>query len=326
MTDVLGNQAGLLPRDTGGDGTYGVGQAGVRQILATADGKADFIVFDNHVHAYIKSKMGYPAIYPMPPVRIERPIRAVLMDLDGTTVRSEGFWMWIIERTTAQLLGNDAFRLVREDEPFVSGHSVSEHLKYCINKYVPSATVEQARHVYFATTHREMQAIVDGTGKTDAFTPSPGAKEFLLALKARGIKIACVTSGLYEKAWPEIVSAFRTMGLGDPKQFYDAIVTAGFSIRPGEPGTLGELQAKPHPWLYAEAARVGLGIDYADRHHVIGIEDSGAGVVSIRLAGFACIGMADGNIRAGGTECLLSHYCHNFEQVLNIIDGKESRS
>ena len=31
------------------------------------------------------------------------------------------------------------------------------------------------------------------------------------ALKSRGVKIGVVTSGLYEKAWPELVSAFRTI-------------------------------------------------------------------------------------------------------------------
>ena len=40
-----------------------------------------------------------------------------------------------------------------------------------------------------------------------------------------------------------------------------------------------------HPWLYAEACRVGLGIPFEERNSVVGIDDSGAGVCSIRLAG-----------------------------------------
>lgn len=318
----LNHTAGLIERKTGGDGTIHVGRNGVQRILATSDDKVDFVCYDGLTQAYVKSKMGYPAVYPVKPAAIERPVKAVLMDLDGTTVRSEEFWIWIIEQTTAQLLGNPNFTLAPEDKPFVSGHSVSEHLKYCIHKYCPDKTVEEARRIYFAATNREMKAIMDGRGKADAFTPSPGAKDFLLDLKRRGIKIAVVTSGLYEKAWPEIVAAFRTMGLGDPKDFYDAIVTAGFAIRKGEPGTLGELQAKPHPWLYAEAARIGLGLDVQDRGHVIGIEDSGAGVVSILLAGFPVIGMAGGNIIESGTRCLCDHYCNHFDEVLRIIDGK----
>lgn len=53
--------------------------------------------------------------------------------------------------------------------------------------------------------------------------------------------------------------------MGDPRDFYDAIITAGFPLRKGEAGTLGELSPKPHPWLYAETARVGLGLSFEDR-------------------------------------------------------------
>jgi len=85
------------------------------------------------------------------------------------------------------------------------------------------------------------------------------------------------------------------------------------------PGTLGELSPKPHPWLYAEVCRVGLGIPFDQRHHVVGIEDSGAGVCSIRLAGFAAIGLSGGNIVESGTRALCSHFCTGFDEILKII-------
>jgi len=134
-----------------------------------------------------------------------------------------------------------------------------------------------------------------------------------------GIKIGLVTSGLYEKAYPEILSAFQALDMGDPKDFYDAIITAGFSLRKGEMGTLGELSPKPHPWLYAEVCRVGLGIEFSRRNNVIGIEDTGAGICSIRLAGYPAIGIADGNIIQSGTLSLCNAYCESFEQILKII-------
>jgi beta-phosphoglucomutase-like phosphatase (HAD superfamily) len=321
MSALPENPVGLVSRHDGGDGRYRVGERGVRRILATADAKVDFIEYDDRTDAFVRSLLGYPAVYPLESARVEPPIRAVLMDLDGTSVRSEPFWMWVIERTTARLLGDDAFTLAPGDEPFVSGHSVSEHLQYCIDKYAPGATVEAAREIYFEITRREMRAIEEGRGRDGAFTPSPGLKPFLLGLKDRGIRVAVVSSGLHEKAWPELLAAFRTLDLGDPRGFYDAIVTAGHTIRKGQAGTLGELEAKPHPWLYAEAARVGLGIDFADRHHVLGIEDSGAGVVSIRLAGFAAIGLAGGNIETSGTRGLLHAYCDSLDDILRMIDG-----
>lgn len=316
----LFNKNGLIKQLSGGDGLYELGRNGVEEIFTTGDYKVEFICYDNgRVVAYIKSKMGYPAIYPLLPARIEKPVKAVLMDLDGTSVRSEEFWMWIIEQTTAKLLDNPEFTLEPADMPYVSGHSVSEHLKYCINKYCPDKTVEEARKYYFEITHREMQAIVNGTGRKNAFKPTEGLKDFLYALKEKGIKIGLVTSGLHEKAWPEILDAFRQLNMGDPCKFYDAIISAGYSFHRGQPGTLGELEPKPHPWLYAETARVGLGIDFVHRHNVIGIEDSGAGVVAIRLAGFAVIGIADGNIIESKTEAMCSHFCRNFEEMLNII-------
>jgi beta-phosphoglucomutase-like phosphatase (HAD superfamily) len=312
-------ESDLVPLQASSDGLFRVGEKGVAAIAATQDDKVEFIGFEDRTLAYVRSSMGYPAYYPVHPVRLEKPVKAVLMDLDGTSVRSEGFWIWIIQRTVASLLGDPAFALEEADLPFVSGHSVSEHLQYCIDKYCRDQTVEEAREYYFEHTSREMQAIAEGRGKQDAFVPTPGLKEFLLELKAMGVKIGLVTSGLYEKAWPEILSAFRTLDMGDPRDFYDGIVTAGFAIRNGQPGTLGELSPKPHPWLYAEVCRVGLGIEFAERNSVIGIEDSGAGVCSIRLAGFPTVGVAGGNIVESGTRALCNYYCASLEEVLEII-------
>jgi beta-phosphoglucomutase-like phosphatase (HAD superfamily) len=318
---AVSKQSGFVPLTASSDGTFAVGRDGVASITATGDRKVEFIAWASHSLAYVKSALGYPAYYPIEPVSLERPVAAVLMDLDGTSVRSEDFWVWIIQKSTASLLGNPRFELEEADIPFVSGHSVSEHLQYCVRKYCPDRTVEQARHFYFEHTHHEMAEIMAGRGRPGAFKPTPGLKDFLHALKARGIKIGLVTSGLYEKAWPEILSAFRDLDMGDPKEFYDAIITAGFPLRKGEVGTLGELSPKPHPWLYAEVSRVGLGIAASRRNSVIGIEDSAAGVCSVRLANFPTIGFGGGNIIEAGVKELCQHYCETFEQVLKVIEG-----
>lgn len=324
MTKIPG--LGYIPPDTDliplarcSDNVFEVGRQGVMSILATGDRKVEFINFEDHTLAFVHSAMGYPAYYPMHSVEIRKPIQAVLMDLDGTTVRSEEFWIWIIQMSIASLVDNPDFKLEEEDLPFVSGHSVSEHLAYCIKKYCPGEPLEKARSYYFSHTSRELNEILQGKGKAGAFKPTPGVKEFLLELKKMGVKLGLVTSGLYEKAWPEILSAFQTMELGDPCEFYDAIISAGYPLRNGSVGTLGELSPKPHPWLYAETFRVGLGIDFQDRNSVVGIEDSGAGICSIRLAGIPAIGIAGGNIVESGTQFLCNHYCQNFEEILNII-------
>ncbi len=308
--------------ESAGGGLWRVGHEGVVRILAPLDRKVEFIIFAGHTLAYVTSGLGYPAIYPVEEVRFEGPAEAVLMDLDGTSVHSEEFWVWAIEQSVARLLGNPKFALEEADFPFVSGHSVSEHLQHCIGKYAPGASLEDARGHYFDIVHHEMAEIMAGRGRPGAFRPSPGLKEFLLELKANGVKIGLVTSGLYEKAWPEILSAFRDLKMGDPLEFYDAIISAGHAIRPGQVGTLGELSPKPHPWLYAETARVGLGISPDRRHRVVGMEDSSAGVVSVRLAGFACIGVSGGNIAAGGTRPLLHAEVPGLMEALPLILGK----
>ena len=227
--------------------------------------------------------------------------------------------MWVIEQTTARLLGNPGFKREAEDEPFISGHSVSEHLKYMIDKYDKGASLELARQYYFEIVNHEMDEILKGRGKQDAFTPAPGLKEFLLNVKKEGIKIGLVTSGLYEKTMPEIISAFKQLDMGDPVDFYDAIITAGQALRKGQTGTLGELSPKPHPWLYAETARVGLGIPFENRHKVIGIEDSSAGVVSIKLAGFSCVGISGGNIEQSGMGDMCDYRIDRLSEMLDII-------
>lgn len=303
------------------DGLFEAHKNGVGKILTPKDRKTEFVEINGKIFCIVKSSLGYPAIYPLERTDCALPAKAVLMDLDGTSVHSEDFWIWIIQSTVCSLLGNTSFKLSEADLPFVSGHSVSEHLKYCIDKYCPDKTVEEARQLYLQITRYEMKEIMEGRGKAGAFTPAPHLKEFLLTLKAHNVKIGLVTSGLTEKAMPEIVSAFKTLGMGDPLEFYDAIISAGSALKKGQVGTLGELEPKPHPWLYAETARVGLGFSKEEKC-VIAMEDSSAGVVSARLAGFPCIGIEGGNIRQSGTCCLCSGMYSDLTDALPQILGK----
>lgn len=307
----------LLTRSS--DGLFEAGRGDITSIVATGDGKVEFVAFKNHTLAHVTSALDYPAYYPVSPVTMNKPVRAVLMDLDGTTVHSEQFWIRLIEKTMADLLGDEKFSLEAADERYVSGHSVSEHFQYCLRKYCQDKVLEDAMGCYSQHMRFEMNEIAEGRGDKGAFVPVQGVKEFLVELKARGIKIGLVTSGLYERVWPELSAAFELMKLGDPKTFYDTIITAGTQPGFGMAGTMGELSLKPHPWLYAEAARIGLGISIEDRNGVIGIEDSGAGVCSIRLAGFSAIGIAGGNIVESGTKELCYSYRDSFEGIMEVV-------
>lgn len=318
------DNCGLLPLKQTNDQLFTTGKDGVSGIFATGDRKLELVVRNEQTLACVRSSLGYPAYYPLAEDAQPEPLEALLMDLDGTTVKSEEFWVSIIEMTTASLLKNPHFSLEESDLPYVSGHSVSEHLEYCLAKYAPGHTLVEARTQYYEHTHREMDAILH-KGKSGAFTPAEGIKDFLLEMKGHGLKLGLVTSGLYEKAYPEILSAFRTLGMGDPADFYDAIITAGHALGQGTAGTLGELEPKPHPWLYAETAVVGLGIPYARRGAVAGIEDSGAGVCSIRLAGFETIGISGGNILSSGTSAFCHHYCQDFASISRLLSARLSK-
>lgn len=316
---------GLLERDVCSDGLHISGKNGVIGVFAAGDGSVEYIRFaEGQDLAYVRSASGYPAYYPVPQVQPERPVRYVLMDLDGTTVKSEPFWIWMIELVVQDLTGNRHFSFEAADLPHISGHSVTEHLSYCIGKYCPGVAVEEARQRYFFHTRREMREVLEGRGRRDAFVMAPGAKEFLLELKGQGMKLGLVTSGLYEKAYPEIYAAFTANGMGSPEDFYDCIITAGAPLGQGACGTLGELSPKPHPWLYAEAGCVGLGILPEERGRVLAIEDSAAGVHSILLAGYPCCGISGGNIEQSGVIGLCDYYCSSFEEIMaQAIGGKE---
>ena len=102
----LSSEAGFIALEACSDGLHHVGKDGVTAITSTGDGKVEFIAWNDHTLAYVKSGLGYPAYYPVHPVQLEKPIKAVLMDLDGTSVHSEDFWIWIIQLSIASLLKN----------------------------------------------------------------------------------------------------------------------------------------------------------------------------------------------------------------------------
>ena len=165
---IIDDSSGFRILSATTDGRFISGKEGVKHILCTGDGKVEFVAFENQTLAYVNSVLGYGAYYPLHSVNRKGKIKAVLMDLDGTSVRSEEFWIWIIEKTTASMLDDESFKIEDSDIPFVSGHSVSEHLQYCIDKYCPGESLDKARNFYFEHVNHEMKEIMEGN--QDALT------------------------------------------------------------------------------------------------------------------------------------------------------------
>lgn len=298
------------------DNVFHAGELGVRQILQSRDKKIALVVFEGDKYLMgVHTRGTFVAYYPLTQAKIEYPIKAVLMDLDGTSLYSEDFWVSVIEKTIKELTGNKLFCVDKEDIPFVSGHSVSEHLQYCIDKYCPSKDLNDAIRIYYLTSRELLNQLVNGRLHGMRIQPAFYLKEFLSYLMEKKIKVGLVTSGLYEKAYPEIWSVCSTLGIGAPEDVYDCIITAGEPLKSHCIGTLGELSAKPHPWLYLEAALIGLGIPVNERSHVLGIEDSGAGVCALRTAGIPAIGLRHGNIIASGLESFCIDICANLMEI-----------
>ena len=262
------------------------------------------------------NQTGVCATYPLTPALFEPKAKALLMDLDGTTVQSEEFWIYIIEKTVKTLLKNEKFSFVEEDIPYVSGFSTIEHLTYAMKKYHVACDIATANATYHAIAEYELKEILEGRGNVSAFKPRENLKEFLLDVKGKGIKIGLVTSGLDYKAIPEIVSTFRLLNMGDPLNFYDAVITGGKRKIAGVYGTLGELSVKPHPWVYAE---IGMALAGENKKNVITLEDSSSGVLSSRLAGYPVIGLSDGNIIQSGMESFCVNLTASLEEVFNLI-------
>lgn len=306
---------------TGGNGQWAVGEGGVLEILATHDGRVEFILQEEQSIALVKSPADYPVVYPLKATPFRGPAKAVLMDLDGTTVLSEEYWIGAIEETVSVLLDDPDFSFVEEDLSCVSGYSTREHLQYCITKYNIKKTIDEVSQLHREIREQHLVRLENST--SPLLKASPGLKEFLLTLKDEGVKIGLVTSASERKALLEIRSVFNELDMGDPLDFYDTIITAGFSSRGHKVSTLGALASKPHPWLYAEAARIGLGFETEKRAQIIGIEDTAAGVIALKLAGFPAIGMKKGNIGLSGVRPLLHAECEFLPELLPLLLGHE---
>ena len=278
----------------------------------------NFIDKDDELYVEI-NQCGVDAFYIMPKVEKNKNVKYVLMDLDGTTVKSEEFWIYLIEKTAKEMLGDPNFTLSEEDTPYVSGFSTIEHLEYVKKKYKYKQDVNTALEAYHRIARFELNEIMLGRGNVNAFKPREGLKEFLLKLKENNIKIGLATSGLDYKAIPEIVSTFKVLNMGEPLEFYDSIITGGRQKNSGEYGTIGELAVKPHPWIYRELA---LGLNVKDLKEAVVIEDSSAGLLSGRLAGMNVIGFKDGNLIASGLDdqCILM--VDTFKEILDYLGIK----
>ncbi|MEU2503385.1 HAD-IA family hydrolase [Streptomyces sp. NPDC007863] len=183
----------------------------------------------------------------------ELPLQAVLFDMDGTLVDTEGLWWEAVEQVAGR-------PLTEADRPHVLGRPV-EHTAAWL---AASADRTASADALAAALHREFADRVRAE-----VVPRPGALALLAALARDGVPTALVTASPRAVA-DLVVDALGALGAPE----FTVSVTADDTPR---------TKPEPAPYLAACAA---LGVTPA---HCVAVEDTPTGVASAEAAGCAVL-------------------------------------
>lgn len=205
-------------------------------------------------------------------------LEAVMMDMDGSTTDTEKLVLEAMRQMMAKTLGNPQFRFARDDFPNIVGDSTTNHVKYLANRYnLDAAQLNCYIDNYYEKYHRILYDVRDGRVMDVLIEPMLGLGSFLAALKEKGIKVGMVTSSLKKEADIVMTEIFKQLDIDtDYESYYDGVIAAD---------EVGETFLKPHPNLYIRMAEEKLGLK--DKKRAFVIEDSTAGILAARIAGFA---------------------------------------
>jgi HAD superfamily hydrolase (TIGR01509 family) len=186
-----------------------------------------------------------------------RRLRGVIFDMDGVLVVSEPF----TAEAARQVFAEKGYAVQREEfHPFI-GTGEARFLGGVAEArgipFDPAADVARLYEIYLA--------LIPGR-----LGPSPGAREFVLDCRDRGLALAVASSADRIKVWGNLAE------VGLPDGTFQAVVT-GCQVS----------RKKPAPDIFLEAARQ-LGLDPAD---CLVVEDAPAGVVAAQTAGCRCLAL-----------------------------------
>ncbi|MGN9845406.1 HAD family hydrolase [Nonomuraea sp. H19] len=190
---------------------------------------------------------------------------AVLLDMDGTLVDTEGLW-WQAAAAVAESLGR---ALGPADVPHVRGRTIEDVAAYLVGDAPVAERAGRPRSRASAVAGRLTDAFAGRVGHE--VTVMPGAPELLAGLAATAIPTALVSAS------PRSIVELVLPRLGHP---FDLVIANEDTAR-----------GKPYPDPYLEAARR-LGAAPA---RCVAIEDSPAGIAAATAAGCRVLVVAAGS-------------------------------
>ncbi|GIG69203.1 HAD family hydrolase [Phytomonospora endophytica] len=244
------------------------------------------------------------------------PPTAIFMDLDGTTLRSEQFWIDILEATARAAGGND-IRLRAEDRILLQGAPTRTHLAHIMRRYALDASLTE-----LAATYEQVCEALYFTRSIPALAAEislePGFGEVRDWARRHDVPLILVTNGNERKAGVGLEVIAHHLACASGSEVCDGVWCAPMRsswLRP-----FGANAGKPHPWPYLEAATRGAQLDPTALRHAVAVDDSAAGVCSIRLAGIRSVGFASGNIRGTGAHVFCDHIVDSLFGLLTLLD------
>lgn len=214
-------------------------------------------------------------------------LHAVCLDLDGTLVDS----LPALKKVYYKILESYGIQGSEHEFQELLGPGLREIAAILKQRHKLPHSVEELLFKYMGLV-AEVYA--------DSVELKDGARELLLHLQDRSVKIALVTSA------PKLM-AQQILGANSLLTFFEQVVT-GDQVR----------QSKPDPEIY----RMAVNKMQVPAENAVAIEDSVAGVISARAAGLTAIGIesgastADELLQAGA-----SFSTRTLTEVLEILSG-----
>jgi beta-phosphoglucomutase len=207
--------------------------------------------------------------------------RAAIFDLDGVIVDTAKYHYLAWKRLANEL----GFDFIERDNERLKGVSRMRSLEILLE--IGGIDLDEAEKT--ALAKKKNSWYVEYIRGMDESELLPGAREYLLRLREKGVKIAL---GSASKNTPTIINSLNIADL------FDAVVDGNKTSK-----------AKPDPEVFLLAAQE-LGVDPAD---CVVFEDAEAGLQAARVGGMYAVGVGDPGVLKSAHEVIAGLHAANVE-------------